>query len=120
MRHITLGKTGLVIEKNGFGCLPIQRISQNDAVNLLHKAYDGGMTFFDTARAYSNSEEKVGAAFAGMRDKIVLASKTGAQTADAMWKDLEKSLKTLGLVMDREAWCAAIHGVAKSRTRLSD
>ena len=96
MRHITLGKTGLVIEKNGFGCLPIQRISQDDAVKLLHKAYDGGITFFDTARAYSNSEEKVGAAFAGMRDKIVLASKTGAQTADAMWKDLETSLKTLG------------------------
>jgi len=95
MRHITLGKTGLIVEKNGFGCLPIQRISQADAVKLLHKAYDGGMTFFDTARAYSNSEEKVGAAFAGMRDKIVLATKTGAQTADAMWKDLEQSLKML-------------------------
>jgi len=96
MRKITLGRTGLIVEKNGFGCLPIQRIDQKDAVYLLHKAFDGGMTFFDTARAYSNSEEKVGAAFSHMREKIVLATKTGAQTADAMWRDLETSLKTLG------------------------
>ena len=55
MNKITLGKTNLVIEKNGFGCLPIQRISEQDAVNLLHRAYDGGINFFDTARAYSDS-----------------------------------------------------------------
>ena len=95
MNRITLGKTGLVIEKNGFGCLPIQRISEQDAVNLLHKAYDGGINFFDTARAYSDSEQKVGAAFSSMRDKIVLATKTGAQTAEGFWKDLETSLRTL-------------------------
>ena len=95
MNRITLGKTGLVIEKNGFGCLPIQRISEQDAVNLLHKAYDGGINFFDTARAYSDSEQKVGAAFSSMRDKIVLATKTGAQTAEDFRKDLETSLRTL-------------------------
>ena len=55
MNKITLGKTGLVIEKNGLGCLPIQRISEQDAVYLLHKAYDGGINFYDTARAYSDS-----------------------------------------------------------------
>ena len=49
MNKITLGKTGLVIEKNGLGCLPIQRISEQDAVYLLHKAYDGGINFYDTA-----------------------------------------------------------------------
>ena len=59
MNKIILGKTGIVIEKQGFGCLPIQRISQQDAVYLLHKAYDGGINFFDTARAYSDSEQKV-------------------------------------------------------------
>ena len=95
MNKITLGKTGLVVEKNGFGCLPIQRISEQDAVKLLHKAYDGGINFFDTARAYSDSEQKVGAAFSAMRDKIVLATKTGAQTAEGFWKDLETSLRTL-------------------------
>ena len=95
MNKITLGKTNLVIEKNGFGCLPIQRIREQDAVDLLHKAYDGGINFFDTARAYSDSEQKVGAAFSTMRDKIVLATKTGAQTAEGFWKDLETSLRTL-------------------------
>ena len=96
MANITLGKTGLVIEKNGFGCLPIQRISKEEAVRLLRMAYDGGMTYFDTARAYSDSEEKVGAAFAGMRDKVVLATKTQAQTGEELKRDLETSLKTLG------------------------
>ena len=69
MTRIQLGSTGITIEKNGFGCLPIQRISKEDAAYLLHKAVDGGMTYFDTARAYSDSEEKVGCAFAGMRDR---------------------------------------------------
>ena len=55
MHQITLGKTGLVIEKNGFGCLPIQRISEAEAVRLLHKAYDGGINFFDTARIDENA-----------------------------------------------------------------
>ena len=95
MNKITLGKTGLVIEKNGLGCLPIQRISEQEAVYLLHKAYDGGINFYDTARAYSDSEQKIGAAFSGMRDKVVLATKTAAQTSSEMWKDLETSLRTL-------------------------
>ena len=95
MQKIEFGSTGLVIEKNGFGCLPIQRISEAEAVKLLHKACDGGINFFDTARAYSDSEQKVGAAFSGMRDRIVLATKTGAQTAEGFWRDLETSLRTL-------------------------
>ena len=95
MNKITLGKTGLVVEKNGFGCLPIQRFSQQDAVYLLHKACDGGINFFDTARAYSDSEQKDGAAFSSMRDRIVLATKTGAKTAEGLWNDLETSLRTL-------------------------
>lgn len=95
MGFVTLGKTGIKAQKQAFGCLPIQRISKEDAVSLLHRAYDGGMNFFDTARAYSDSEEKVGAAFAGMRDKIYIATKTGATTAEGMWKDLEQSLRML-------------------------
>ena len=95
MNKIILGKTRIVIEKQGFGCLPIQRISQQDAVYLLHKAYDGGINFFDTARAYSDSEQKVGAAFSDMRDHVVLATKTGAKTAEEFWKGLETSLRTL-------------------------
>ena len=95
MKQITLGKTGLVVEKNGFGCLPIQRISEQEAVYLLHKAYDGGINFFDTARVYTDSEQKLGAAFSSMRGKIVLATKTAALTKDDFWSDLETSLRTL-------------------------
>ena len=63
MVNVRLGKTDITVNKNGFGALPIQRISVNDAVCLLHKAYDGGINFYDTARMYTDSEEKLGAAF---------------------------------------------------------
>ena len=82
MKTITLGRTGITTPQNAFGALPIQRVDLNTAVRLLHRAYDGGMTYFDTARAYSDSEEKLGAAFSGMRDKIYIASKTMAKTPE--------------------------------------
>lgn len=96
MGKIQLGSTGIEIEKNGFGCLPIQRISKEEAARLLRKAVDGGINYFDTARAYSDSEEKVGYAFAGMREKVVIATKSHAQTGAEMMDHLETSLKTLG------------------------
>ena len=65
MVTVTLGSTGITVNKNGFGALPIQRISKEDAVYLLRKARQRGIDFFDTARAYSASEEKLGAAFGG-------------------------------------------------------
>ncbi len=83
------------MEKNAFGALPIQRISKEEAVKLLRKAYDRGVTFFDTARFYTDSEEKVGEAFAGMRDRVVIATKTGAVNAEGFWKDIEVSLRNL-------------------------
>lgn len=95
MTHIQLGSTGITIEKNGFGCLPIQRVTKEEAARLLRKALDGGMNYFDTARAYSDSEEKVGYAFAGMRDKVVIATKSHAQTGAEMRAHLETSLKEL-------------------------
>ena len=95
MSTIQLGSTGITIEKNGFGCLPIQRISKEDAARLLRKALDGGMNYFDTARAYSDSEEKMGYAFAGIRDKVVIATKTHAQTGRELREHLETSLRDL-------------------------
>lgn len=95
MGNVTLGSTGITVDKNGFGALPIQRISKDDAVKLLRKAYDNGITFFDTARAYSDSEEKLGAAFGGNWEGKILASKTGATTPEGFWKDLETSLTNL-------------------------
>ena len=95
MKNITLGKTGITVPQNAFGALPIQRVTLGTAVHLLRSAYDGGMRFFDTARAYSDSEEKVGVAFEGMREKVYIASKTQAKTVEKFWEDLETSLKTL-------------------------
>lgn len=95
MQTIKLGKTGIETNKNAFGALPIQRISDEAAVALLRKAYENGMTFFDTARMYSDSEHKVGLAFEGMREKVIIATKTGAQNAKGFWKDLETSLTNL-------------------------
>ena len=95
MTNVTLGKTGITVEKNSFGALPIQRISREEAVKLLRKAYDHGVTFFDTARFYTNSEEKVGEAFDGLREKGYIATKTGAATAEGFWKDLHTSLRNL-------------------------
>lgn len=63
MINVTLGSTGITVPQNGFGALPIQRDSMEVAADLLKKAYEGGMQFFDTARAYSDSEDKEGLAF---------------------------------------------------------
>ena len=97
MKMITLGSTGISSPQNGFGALPIQRDTTETAVHLLRKAYEGGMTFFDTARSYTDSEEKIGIAFVDMdiRDKIYIATKTAALTPEDFWWDLETSLRLL-------------------------
>lgn len=95
MEHVVLGKTGLKVNKNGFGALPIQRISKEDAVVLLQKAFQNGINYFDTARAYSDSEEKIGAALHEVRDQIIISTKTAAQNGEDFWKDLEMSLEKL-------------------------
>lgn len=95
MLTVTLGKTGIVSPKNAFGALPIQRISDDEAVRLLHMAFEGGITFYDTARFYTDSERKIGKAFAGMRDQIYVASKTMATTVESFWTDLNTTLSEL-------------------------
>ena len=98
MKEIILGSTGIKVPQNGFGALPIQRVSVDEAVKILRKAYDGGMRFFDTARAYSDSEIKLGEAFGTgyvKREDIIIATKTTAKTPDDFWKDLDTSLTNL-------------------------
>ena len=96
MIEITLGKTGIKVCQNGFGALPIQRVTDiKQASAILRRAYEGGMRFFDTARAYSDSEKKLGIAFEGMRDKIYIATKTMAKTPEEFWKQLDESLANL-------------------------
>ncbi len=95
MKTITLGTTGITVPQNAFGALPIQRVDLETATSILRRAYEGGMRFFDTARAYSDSEEKLGHAFEGMRDQIYLASKTMGRTPEAFREQLETSLTLL-------------------------
>ncbi|MCM1466982.1 MAG: aldo/keto reductase [Alistipes sp.] len=92
---VTLGKTGITVNKNGFGALPIQRVTDEEAVRILRKAYEGGINFFDTARFYTDSEHKLGLAFEKMRDKIVIATKTAATNTQDFWTDLDTSLTNL-------------------------
>lgn len=97
MTQVRLGKTGIVTDKNGFGALPIQRISFEEADALIMQAYESGMTFFDTARFYTDSEEKLGRAFAsrGLRDKVYIASKTMCNSVEDFWSHLDTTLKNL-------------------------
>jgi predicted aldo/keto reductase-like oxidoreductase len=95
MINVTLGRTGLTVNRNGFGALPIQRISPESAGDLLRKAYNNGINFFDTARSYSDSEYKIGLALSDVREKIIIATKTPSTTVEKFWKDLETSLSLL-------------------------
>ena len=97
MTQIRLGKTEIVTNKNGFGALPIQRISFEDADALIMHAYENGITFFDTARFYTDSEQKLGKALCarGLRDKVYIASKTMCTDTEQFWAQLETSLTDL-------------------------
>ena len=91
-----LGKTDLEVNKNGFGALPIQRCTMAESIEILKKAYENGIDFYDTAHFYTDSEEKMGNAFEDIdRDTLYLASKTAAETPEDFWSDLETSLKSL-------------------------
>jgi uncharacterized protein len=95
MRYLTLGKTGLEISEVGFGAIPIIRLSMEEAVQVLRRAYDRGVTFYDTAHLYLDSEEKIGRAFAGRRHRVVLASKTIKRDGPGAVEELELSLRRL-------------------------
>ena len=95
MEKVTLGRTGITVNRNGFGALPIQRVTGEDATTILRKAYDQGIRFFDSARWYSDSEEKLGNALSDVRKDIYIATKTGSTTVEGFWKDLETSLNNL-------------------------
>lgn len=95
MQKVKLGRSGLVVPRNGFGALPIQRIPLEAAVKLIRRALDGGMYYFDTARFYTDSEEKLGVALEGRRHEVIISTKTGATTVEGFWKDLETSLRLL-------------------------
>ena len=95
MEYRTLGKTGLKISRLGFGGIPIQKIDADGTKKLIGELIKEGVNYIDTARGYTVSEEYLGYALEGVRDKFVLATKSMARTKDAMEKDIETSLKNL-------------------------
>ncbi len=95
MDQVTLGRTGITVNKNGFGALPIQRIDREDAALLLKKAYRSGITFFDTARFYTDSEEKLGYALSDVRKHVFIATKTMCTKTEEFWDQLHTSLQLL-------------------------
>ena len=92
MDMVRLGRTGLMVTKNGFGALPVQRVDMETAKAILRKAYENGINYFDTARAYTDSEEKIGCALGDVRDKIIISTKTMTTDVAVFWQQLEESL----------------------------
>lgn len=95
MEYTTLGKTGLKISRMGFGGIPIQRIDAEGTKKLMKQLAEEGVNYIDTARGYTVSEEYLGYALEGIRDKFVIATKSMARTREAMAADIEKSLGNL-------------------------
>ena len=95
MEKVRLGRTNIVVNRNGFGALPVQRVNKEEAKAILKKAYANGINFFDSARAYSDSEEKIGLSLSDVRKDIYIATKTMATTVEDFWRDLNTSLELL-------------------------
>lgn len=96
MEKIRLGRTELYVTKTAFGALPIQRISKADAVKLVRRAVDGGINYFDTANAYTDSEEKLGEALQGIRQNVVISTKSAGKDKKTVLAHIEESLRRLG------------------------
>jgi aryl-alcohol dehydrogenase-like predicted oxidoreductase len=90
-----LGRTGILASRTAFGVLPLQRTEKSEAVSILRRAFDGGIDFYDTARAYTDSEEKIGEALSSVRKQITIATKSPSATGEAMRADVKKSFEML-------------------------
>lgn len=97
MKYRRLGKTELQVSVTGFGGIPIQRIDASFAEQVVDRAIELGINFFDTARGYTDSEEKLGAALKKHRDQVIIATKSMARDKKGMAEDIEKSLRTMGV-----------------------
>jgi aryl-alcohol dehydrogenase-like predicted oxidoreductase len=95
MSRIVLGNTKLEVNRLGLGGIPIQRIEEDEAVDLVLYAVEKGIDFIDTSRVYTNSERRIGLALKQTRKRVVVASKSLARTSDELRADLEKSLTEL-------------------------
>ena len=92
MKKLTLGKTGIEASVIGFGGIPIIPLDVETSVNIVRHCYEKGITFFDTANAYVDSEKKIGEALESVRDKVFIATKTGKRDAEGAAVHLKYSL----------------------------
>ena len=97
MEKIRLGRTNLMVTRVGFGGIPIQRLIENEAIDVVKKCFELGINFFDTANGYTTSEERIGKALKGYRENVILATKTHARNPEELSKNLELSLKRLNV-----------------------
>jgi predicted aldo/keto reductase-like oxidoreductase len=97
VREVVLGKSGLTVSAVGFGGIPIQRLDDEEAVAVVRRALDLGVTFIDTASSYSDSQRKIGRAIEGRREGLVLATKTHAGSRREALKHIERSRRELGV-----------------------
>ncbi len=97
MQYRTLGKTGLEVSLIGFGGIPIQRVDFATAKEIVNKALDVGINFFDTARGYTDSERKLGQVLGSRRSEAVIATKSMGRTKELMAEDIQKSLNELAV-----------------------
>ena len=95
MEKIRLGRTEMMVSKLGFGGIPIQRVSEDEAVAVVRRCLELGITFIDTANMYGTSEERIGKAISGRRDQVILATKTMDRTGEGVEQHLKLSLKRL-------------------------
>ncbi|MBE6995860.1 MAG: aldo/keto reductase [Ruminococcaceae bacterium] len=95
MEKIRLGKTELLVSRTSFGALPIQRISKEAAARLVRRAFDAGVNYFDTANAYTDSEEKLGAALHDVRKDVIISTKSAGKDKQTVLAHIEQSLRNL-------------------------
>lgn len=95
MKERILGRTGLKVRRIGFGGIPIQQIPEEEAVEVVRHCYEVGINYFDTARAYTVSEERIGKALEDVRDEVFLATKSLRRTREGLLEELAVSLKNL-------------------------
>ncbi len=95
LKETILGKTNLKVKTLGFGGIPIQRVSEEEAIQVVKRCYDLGINYYDTARGYTNSEERIGKALEDVRENVILATKSHRRNSEGIVEELETSLKNL-------------------------
>ena len=95
MNYVTLGRTGLRCAAVSFGGIPIQRADAANTAAVVDALERHGMNYIDTARAYTVSEEYLGAALEGRRGQIYPGLQVHGPQPEGMARDIDLSLKNL-------------------------